>query len=446
MLGSSLTLLALALAPAPTDDTSDWIRDHAFAVRPAALDDGPDGVPADDDFADLAALADRLENVRLVLLGEPSYGDGAAFLAKGRLIRYLHQRLGFDVLAWQSGLLDCEQMQARLDDDATRTDSAASFGVYRVWGASAQVLPVFEYARSTRGGDAPLRMCGFDCVVSARGGEALPQEILNRLPRDGEPLLTRDEEQAFREAHRRLFQPPYVAVGSQVERDQAAIARVTAMLEDPTAIERLDLDLARAAVLRQALGNLAAESRMRVRMQDPATVLDAQNLRQRRMAENLLWILNERFPDRRVVAWCPNQDLLRDLRAIETGKEDFDFSRFETFADPVFEALGDAAYSVAFTAIGGVAGVVAAAPTPLADAPEGSLEARCGAAFPDAAQVLLDLRSSRGDPEAPDASPLLAPRAARPIGYEPVTASWPRHVDALFVIREMTPSTFRKDS
>ena len=62
--------------------------------------------PDDEDFADLAPLAAVLSGVRVVQLGEQSHGDGAAFFAKARLIRYLHRELGFTVLAFESGLWD----------------------------------------------------------------------------------------------------------------------------------------------------------------------------------------------------------------------------------------------------------------------------------------------------------------------------------------------------
>jgi erythromycin esterase-like protein len=47
-------------------------------------------------------------------MGEPSHGAGSAFAAKVRLIKFLHQRMGFDVLVWESGLYDVRLAQAAL--------------------------------------------------------------------------------------------------------------------------------------------------------------------------------------------------------------------------------------------------------------------------------------------------------------------------------------------
>lgn len=473
-------------AAAPVEDAAAaarWIVEHGIPIRPddgggtgAAADHNAEDSPEDssednpEDNRDLDALSRSLEGVQMVLLGEPSYGDGAAFLAKSRLIRYLHQHHGFDVLAWQSGTFDCEMMQRELADPQRHTDAAASFGVYSVWGASAQVLPIFDYARESLDSARPLTLCGFDCVVTARGGELLPAEILNRLPRDNPPLLTPKQVNAFREAHRRLFTPPYVAVGSQVARDQQALADVRAMLLSDDAATRLGLTADATATLVVAIDNYLTESRMRVLMQAPDTVLDAQNLRQDRLAENLIWLARERFKDRKIIVWCTNQDMIRDLAGIESGGAGDEFANFRTFGEPLYRELGDAMFSIAFTALGGEHGIVAGQPAALEPSPEGSLEAIAMAAG-DWDQLYLDLRAVRGeDPSAdpaadrgadqegtaaedPDrdqesaphgaASPLDEKLLARPIAYVPFRARWPRHVDALFVIREMTPSTFR---
>ncbi|HEX5720591.1 MAG TPA: hydrolase, partial [Thermoanaerobaculia bacterium] len=75
-----------------------WLAGHTVAVR--SVD------PADEDFSDLMPLVQVLGKARVVQLGEATHGDGATFLAKGRLIRFLHQVMGFDVLAWESGIFD----------------------------------------------------------------------------------------------------------------------------------------------------------------------------------------------------------------------------------------------------------------------------------------------------------------------------------------------------
>ena len=102
------------------------------------------------------------------MLGEPSHGAGTAFAAKVHLVRLLHQRLGFDVLAWESGLIDLERTEAGLRGDLDPVE-AAQRGIFRIWSASAECRPLFAYAKASRSGARPLTMAGFDMQLTAPG-------------------------------------------------------------------------------------------------------------------------------------------------------------------------------------------------------------------------------------------------------------------------------------
>src|SRR5687767_13577809 len=77
-----------------------WLATHSVPVR--SID------PDDDDFSDLQFLKRTIGNARVVQLGDQTHGDGATIYARGRLVRFLHEQMGFDVLAWEGGFFDCE--------------------------------------------------------------------------------------------------------------------------------------------------------------------------------------------------------------------------------------------------------------------------------------------------------------------------------------------------
>jgi len=58
-----------------------WLLRNAVPIRSI------DPTIPDDDFADLKPLVAAVGRSRMVVLGEQSHGDGATFLAKGRLIK-----------------------------------------------------------------------------------------------------------------------------------------------------------------------------------------------------------------------------------------------------------------------------------------------------------------------------------------------------------------------
>ena len=67
-----------------------------------------------DDFSDLAFLAPLLEGKRVVQLGESGHGVAEFNWMKARLAKYLHERLGFDVLAFESSLSGCDVADSRI--------------------------------------------------------------------------------------------------------------------------------------------------------------------------------------------------------------------------------------------------------------------------------------------------------------------------------------------
>jgi erythromycin esterase len=60
-----------------------------------------------DDFSDLRWMDSLVQGKRLVFLGESQHGVNDFNLIKFRLIRYLHQHHGFDVVAFESGAGPC---------------------------------------------------------------------------------------------------------------------------------------------------------------------------------------------------------------------------------------------------------------------------------------------------------------------------------------------------
>lgn len=145
---------------AADDAFGAWLARRA--VRIGSMDAG------DDDFDDLAPLGAAIGDARVVQLGEPSHGAGSSFTAKVRLVRFLHERLGFDLLAWESGFCDVRRTEAGLRS-GTDPVAAAQLGILKIWSASAQCRPLFVYAQESHRRGRPLEMAGFDMQFTAEG-------------------------------------------------------------------------------------------------------------------------------------------------------------------------------------------------------------------------------------------------------------------------------------
>jgi erythromycin esterase-like protein len=130
-----------------------WLADNSFPVR--SID------PEDADFSDLQFLKTIIGNARVVQLGDQTHGDGATIFARGRLIRFLHEQMGFDVLVWEGGFFTCEEMNEAIRSDIP-IEEAIRQGLHPISAQSGLLLPVFRYIRSTFNTERPLRQTGLD--------------------------------------------------------------------------------------------------------------------------------------------------------------------------------------------------------------------------------------------------------------------------------------------
>jgi erythromycin esterase len=70
-----------------------YVKQHTVAIKTIE----PDSL----DFSDLTAIGSAIGDSRIVMLGEQDHGDAPTFLAKTRLIKYLHEQKGFNLFAFE---------------------------------------------------------------------------------------------------------------------------------------------------------------------------------------------------------------------------------------------------------------------------------------------------------------------------------------------------------
>ena len=102
--GVAVVLVALLLAPlAAQNGNSAWVSWARANHHPIAAVESADG----DSFEDLQFFKTVLRDRRIVQLGESGHGVAEFNHAKVRLIKFLHQQMGFDVIAFESGIFEC---------------------------------------------------------------------------------------------------------------------------------------------------------------------------------------------------------------------------------------------------------------------------------------------------------------------------------------------------
>jgi len=371
---ASATIAPAGLTPARAQDPlAAWLAAHAVRVRTTD--------PADENFSDLLPLAHAIGSARIVQLGEPSHGAGTAFAAKARLMKFLHRRLGFDVLIWESGLYDVALAQAGMvgnDDGVT----AARRGIFTLWSTAAEVAPLFAYIKASQRGPHPIEMAGFDMQVTADGSmERFAQDLRAFAGALPDPALRQQAAQLADQAiaaRGRLIATKFAA--------QADLDALTAAVKDLRVliqVHHAQFDMIQGFVqtgfMDHAIENMRADAAMRFDAARAPTDAARESRRDAANAANLRWLLDVKYAGRKAVIWAHDAHVMNayyapDFHAVHLDGQPGDMKTTGAF---LAERYGNSLYTIGVTAFTGEEGFAVGGPaTPIAPAPDGSLEAR----------------------------------------------------------------------
>ena len=114
-------------------------------------------------YQDLGFLKDLLKDKRIVFLGESGHGVAEYTILKSRIIRYLHEEMNFDILAFESNAAD--GFAADYFNSYQNVDSTIYNSISTLWHVE-QIVPLFRYINSTHSTDDLLIVQGVDITLS----------------------------------------------------------------------------------------------------------------------------------------------------------------------------------------------------------------------------------------------------------------------------------------
>jgi erythromycin esterase len=370
-----LNAASAALAPAARaqDPLQAWLAAHAVRVRTTD--------PADENFSDLVPLAHAIGGARIVQLGEPSHGAGTAFAAKARLMKFLHRRLGFDLLIWESGLYDVALAQAGMEgsDDGV---TAARRGIFTLWSAAAEVAPLFTYIKASQHSPHPIEMAGFDMQVTADGTmERFAQDLRAFVNGLRDPTLRQQAAQAADQAI--AARAKLIATKFAAQQDLDALTAAVWDLHVLIQVHHAEFDAIQGFIqtgfMEHAIENMRADAAMRFDAARAPTDAARESRRDADNAANLRWLLDVKYPGRKAVIWAHDVHVMNayygpDFHAVHLDGQTGDMKTTGTL---LAERYGKSLYTIGMTAFAGEEGFAVGGPaTPIAPTPDGSLEAR----------------------------------------------------------------------
>jgi len=245
-----------------------------------------------DDYSDLTAYGDAVGDKRIIFLNELSHGEEEVFALKSRLVRYLHQEKGFDVLLLESSLFDVNEIWQ--NRQKTLAQQAAG-NIFYMYANNGNVQTLLNYVESKRTSKTPLYLSGFDGRLL---GESSANGVVDFIAHGskqflGDGLLAFSWKHYIKQAQK-LFSTNQVIPD---EKEQEFFIEQSYELQDH--------------LLKTQSEFKAFESPKYIALLVKGLLFKAEELWGSRrhdeqdipMADNVKWLLDEVYPNKKIIVW-----------------------------------------------------------------------------------------------------------------------------------------------
>ncbi|MGF7048265.1 erythromycin esterase [Paenibacillus sp. DS2015] len=288
-----------------------WTAEHAYKLESIQPVDDQEGAGQ---FKDLDMLKPLLHDKRIVFLGESSHGVSEFNLAKTRLIQFLHQEMGYNVLAFESSLGNTSLAYGKsVAQSAEQTMKESIFGVW--W--TKETLPLFDYIKTSQKTEQPLTLTGFDMQLQypLLDGKWLNDDKLSLRLQEAEEKLSEysvgTDLTAYRKEKAHLIQVyKDVIKSTQTESSQALLKKLYPNNPQlPVLLERSLND--RIHVAKEYV-EISIKSSMGMVEGDFTGFLKSMEWRDKAMLDNLIWLATDVYPTEKFIVWAHNDHIRKE--------------------------------------------------------------------------------------------------------------------------------------
>lgn len=390
-------------------------------------------------FEQLSFLKETLKGKDIVLLGEQTHGDGAVFKSKVQLIKYLHQALGFELIAFEAGMYD-NYKAAQLNREKPSKNHFYE-SIYPIWSDTEQFKELLDYVESTQSDEKPLQIVGFDNQEGSLFQEYFFKDVKQVFQKNNIELKENQVE-IIKE----------IAFGGieSIERilnnktDSTSFSEAVNFITD--GFKKCSPDN-ETSFLNQVFESFLAEIVSNIKYVKGEKII-IQNPRDAQMAKNFNF-LKSYYPNKKIIGWGASFHFASNLEQVQFTEltngyierlkkqqnQDSDEKLTYEGAIPMGQFLkekyGDTLYSLGFSTYQGTYGLVGDSEYEILTPPEQSFEDVLHKQGFENAFVNFNKKSNDSF-------------YASPLGYLPLLAPWQKTFDGMVFMKEGYPPSYVK--
>lgn len=299
----------------------------------------------DEDFSSFSNLDALLTDVEIVMLGEQSHGEATTYQTKIKLIKYLHQKMGFDLLVFESGFYDCQKAW-QLIREGMDFREAMGRSVFDIWSTTKEFKPLADYLETVNKTSDNLKVLGFDSQFTGRISEKYFMQDLTAYVNSIDPSFTTSKEwKHLEENFNYLTSLEFKKLKkNNPEQDTLVLNTLMKKFEEIDTVSSFWIQCLKNAKLYLSDASLGSD------------------YRDKQMAKNLIWI-KQQHPNSKIICWGATSHFLYNSTVVRMKNPVIQllagnyYKKHPMMGTYIKNHYKDKVYTIGFTAYQGMFGL-----------------------------------------------------------------------------------------
>ena len=267
------------------------------------------------------------------MLGENSHFDGNIFEMKTKVVKYLHQEMGFKTIAFESGIYDVWQAQKSINK-GENTKEAFVKSLFTIWAKKKEFQSFIEYYDKNK---KDLKLFGFDNQITGKyGEEELVKDLYEYCKKNHLKFKLKQEDFSL------LIESMSVKVFDEGDISYNQYKSSLTELLNTISAKPHNEDQFYWFQIIKGLLTLGEDSYLNIQNLNSFYNDIKDNIRDKQMADNLLAYIKN-HPDEKIICWAANGHLVNNMSSVNTPI----LKEFVPMGSYIKSALKEKVYSLA---------------------------------------------------------------------------------------------------